>query len=91
MALEMGRPEFEGLVERALAEIPAELAELVENCVLLVEDWPPQDQPGLLGLYRGVPLTERGEFYAGALPDQITIFRGPILSRCTSEAGPSAR
>ena len=32
----------------------------------------------LLGLYQGVPLTQRGAFYAGALPDKITIFRGPL-------------
>ena len=71
--------EFEDLVAAALDGIPQELAELVDNVVILVEDDPP---PGeyLLGLYEGVPLTERGWFYAGALPDRITIYRNPIVA-----------
>ena len=43
----------------------------------MVEDEPPPGHP-LLGLYEGVPLTRRGAYYAGALPDKITIFRGPL-------------
>ena len=41
---------------------------------------------GLLGLYQGVPLTRRSTFYAGALPDRITIFRRAICAVCGSEA-----
>ncbi len=44
---------------------------------VVVEDEPPPDQ-NLLGLYQGVPLTRRGRGYAGALPDKITIYRGPL-------------
>jgi predicted Zn-dependent protease with MMP-like domain len=44
---------------------------------ILFEDEPPDGQP-LLGLYQGVPLTRRTSGYAGALPDKITIFRGPL-------------
>ena len=43
----------------------------------VVEDEPPLGQP-LLGLYQGVPLTRRGSGYSGALPDKITIYRGPL-------------
>ena len=41
----------------------------------VVEDRPPDGQPGLLGLYQGIPLTERGNHYAGVLPDRIILFR----------------
>ena len=76
--IEVTPAEFEDLVADALDGIPTELANLVDNLVILVEDDPP---PGdlLLGLYEGVPLTQRGWFYAGALPDRITIYRNPIL------------
>jgi predicted Zn-dependent protease with MMP-like domain len=80
----MGREEFEGLVQQAIDSVPVELLELVENCVILVEDEPPPEMAGLLGLYDGVPLTERGEFYAGVLPDRILVFRLPTLAICDS-------
>ena len=42
-----------------------------------IEDEPPRGEP-LLGLYEGVPLTQRTSGYAGVLPDKITLFRGPL-------------
>jgi predicted Zn-dependent protease with MMP-like domain len=74
--------EFEELVSEALDTIPAELTSMIENCVIVVEDYPPPDQPGLLGLYEGIPLTERGEFYSAVLPDKISIYRHPTLAIC---------
>jgi predicted Zn-dependent protease with MMP-like domain len=50
----------------------------MDNIELFVEDRPPPDEPGLLGLYHGVPLSKRGMSYAGALPDHITLYRVPI-------------
>jgi predicted Zn-dependent protease with MMP-like domain len=83
--VEMSRQEFEDAVRDALDEIPEELAAQMDNVVVLVEDEPPQGEPELLGVYDGVPLTERGEFWAtGALPDRITIFRLPTLAICDS-------
>lgn len=79
--LQMSAEEFEEHVAEALDTIPAELATLIDNCVILVEDYPPPDLPGTLGLYSGIPLTERGQFYSG-LPDRIQIFRYPILAIC---------
>jgi predicted Zn-dependent protease with MMP-like domain len=79
--MQMSVAEFEGHVVQALDTIPAELAALIDNCVILVEDYPPPDLPGTLGLYSGIPLTERGQFYTG-LPDRIQIFRYPILAIC---------
>ena len=79
--MELDRTDFEALVERALDEIPEEIARVVHNVVVLVEDEPPPDEPGLLGLYDGVSLTERTADHTG-LPDRITIFRGPLLELC---------
>ena len=83
--LEMSVAEFEMHVSTALDTIPPDLAALIDNCVILVEDYPPPDIPGTLGLYSGIPLTERGEFYTG-LPDTVQIFRYPILAICDTEA-----
>ena len=79
--MQMSAEEFEEHVAEALDTIPAELATLIDNCVILVEDYQPPDLPGTLGLYSGIPLTERGQFYSG-LPDRIQIFRYPILAIC---------
>ena len=75
--------EFEDAVGDALDAVPAELMALLDNVVFFVEDEPPADDPDLLGIYDGVPLTERGDAWAmGALPDRITIFRGPLTRMC---------
>lgn len=81
----MSRGEFEGLVSRALDTVPAELSGLIDNVVVLVEDAPPADDPDLLGLYDGTPLTERDAGYTMVTPDRITIFRDPILAACDSD------
>lgn len=80
--LEMTREEFEELVAEALDRIPPELTRLMDNVAVFVEDEPPADDPELLGLYEGTPLTDRGEWYAGMLPDRITIYRNPTLRMC---------
>ena len=83
--VDMTREDFEDAVRDALDEIPEELAAQMDNVVVLVEDDPPADDPELLGLYEGVPLTERGDLWAaGALPDRITIYRRPTLALCDS-------
>jgi predicted Zn-dependent protease with MMP-like domain len=80
--VEVGTAEFEELVGRALDAIPEQLSKQMRNVVLLVEDM--GASPNLLGLYQGVPLTERTTAYAGMLPDRITIYRIPILRHCTT-------
>jgi predicted Zn-dependent protease with MMP-like domain len=83
--VEMSREEFEDAVADALDGVPSELTRLMRNVVVLVEDDAPTDDPDLLGLYEGTPLTERGEWWAaGSLPDRITIFRNPTLAICHS-------
>ncbi len=68
--------EFEQLVADALDDLPPELAGQFRNVAVVVEDEAPDD-PDLLGLYEGIPLTER-ESYSGALPDRITLYRIPL-------------
>jgi predicted Zn-dependent protease with MMP-like domain len=82
--LEMDRERFEALVDQALDGIPDELAGLVRNVVVLVEDEPPEDEPDLLGLYEGIALTERWGDPTMQLPDRIFVFRGPLLDMCDS-------
>ena len=74
--------EFDELVAGALDEIPARLAALMDNVVVLVEDEPPPKEPELLGLYVGTPLTDRDSGYTFRPPDQILVFRGPLLRMC---------
>jgi predicted Zn-dependent protease with MMP-like domain len=78
--IDVDRQAFEDLVSEALDTIPSPLASRMNNVVVVVEDEAPES--GLLGLYRGVPLTERGDWYAGVLPDQIIIYRNEILKIC---------
>ncbi|ACQ81747.1 protein of unknown function DUF1025 [Beutenbergia cavernae DSM 12333] len=82
--IEMSREEFEACVADGLDLVPTELTELMDNVVVLVEDDPPSSEdPELLGLYEGTPLTERDSWWAaGSLPDRITIFRNPTLAIC---------
>lgn len=79
----MTREEFEEAVADALDLVPPELAAHIDNVVVLVEDEAPADDPELLGLYEGTPITERDSWWAaGSLPDRITIFRMPTLRMC---------
>ena len=68
---------FDEHVRAALDELPPELARALENVAVVVEDEHPED-PGVFGLYHGVPLPERGSSYAGHLPDKISIYRLPL-------------
>ena len=81
--------EFERLVEEALESLPPQFAELLDNVAVVVEEEPSDDDlevledpdadSELLGIYRGVALTHRSHDMLPMLPDQIAIFRGPIL------------
>lgn len=70
--------DFEQTVLEALDALPAELRNAMSNVTVVVEEEPPPGER-LLGLYEGVPLTERTSAYGAVLPDKITIFRGPLL------------
>jgi predicted Zn-dependent protease with MMP-like domain len=69
--------DFEAVIQETLDSLPRDLRDRISNVEILVEDEPPPGQP-LLGLYQGVPLTRRTSNYSGALPDKITVYRGPL-------------
>jgi len=84
----MNNDDFERIVGEEFRKIPARFARRIENVALLLEDAPSEavrreeslaPQETLLGLYRGVPANERGDFYSGVLPDTITLYRVPLL------------
>ena len=87
--------EFERLVEEALDSLPEKFAALLDNVVVVVEEEPnasdldvmEHEHGELLGIYRGTPMTRRS-YDSFRMPDQIAIFRGPILrvSRGAHEA-----
>ena len=74
---------FEHLVKKALESLSDEFHRYLENVVVVIEEEPPDDMPDLLGLYEGVPLVERSLDDAN-LPDQITLFKGPIVRACNT-------
>jgi predicted Zn-dependent protease with MMP-like domain len=77
------RERFEIMVGEALDGLPPQLGRVMRNVAVTVDhDTPPN---GLLGLYQGVPLTERDSNYAGVLPDRITIYRQAICQMCDSD------
>ncbi|MCZ0729315.1 metallopeptidase family protein [Mycolicibacterium iranicum] len=81
----MSPHRFDELVGDALDQIPPQLASAIDNVVILVADRN-EEEPDILGLYEGVALTERDSWYAGSLPDTITIYREALLEVCESEA-----
>jgi predicted Zn-dependent protease with MMP-like domain len=84
MPVEIAPEDFDRLVEAALDELPDEIAALVTNVVVQVEDDAPPEDPDLLGIYDGVALTDRAANHAGMLPDRILLFRGPLCDMCDS-------
>ena len=84
---------FKTLVRQALDDLPERFQPMLENVAVVIEEEPSaEDLEGLdvdpeegelLGLYHGVPLTDRGAAYSG-LPDRVLIFRGPILRCCAN-------
>lgn len=93
MAYHVGKAQFSELVERALADLPAEFARFLEEVPVEVMDYATPrllenlktNRNRLLGLYRGRPLTVRHVEDSGILPDVIYIFQKPIESVCDSE------
>jgi predicted Zn-dependent protease with MMP-like domain len=81
--VEVDPERFEAMVAEALDGLPAELGELMSNVAVTVEHR--AGPVGLLGLYRGIPLTRRTTAYAGVLPDRITIYRLAICAICSTD------
>jgi predicted Zn-dependent protease with MMP-like domain len=84
----MDMDSFAAEVETAIGELPAEFRAAVENVAVLLEDYADEVTQremalahplDLLGLYRGLPLPERGGTYAGAQPDEVHLYREAIV------------
>ncbi len=84
--IEVTDEEFQELIDRALTELPGEHVKNIKNVAILYEEVPTPEQrqqlqlrhnQTLLGLYEGVPLTQR-QGMARFLPDKITLFKGPL-------------
>ena len=84
------------MVEKALADLPPEFAEILGegNVARVIKDYPSDEQLysvgldhplELLGLYDGIPLTERSVFHTGVQPDRIFIFQRPIEAICETD------
>jgi predicted Zn-dependent protease with MMP-like domain len=87
--------QFEQLVAEAIDSLPEPIAARLDNVEVVIEAWPSRRQlqatgvphgQTLLGLYEGVPLTQRDTNYGLVLPDKITIFSGPIEQMCVTAA-----
>jgi predicted Zn-dependent protease with MMP-like domain len=82
----MDRSSFEQIVENALRRLPRRFKNKIKNISIEVEERPSRatlenmgiEQGTLLGLYQGVPLTEREWNYGNMLPDRIVIYQRPI-------------
>lgn len=87
---------FAHVVQRAMAQLPAEYARLLDAVAVIVEEEPPaqvrkdldlEEGEELLGLYHGLSLNEESFFLSGGQPPaQISLYRGPILRQCGTEA-----
>ena len=93
--------EFEKLVSEGYEKLPEWVREKIKNVGVLVEDEPSKEDRAneglehdetLLGLYKGIPLSARGEYYGVGMtmPDTITLYRLPILEAAAEDGKPVA-
>lgn len=73
-------------MRRALANLPEEFRSRLDNVAVFIEDEPPEGMPDTLGLYEGVPFTERSLDGITLPGDRITLFKMPIERNCRTEA-----
>ena len=91
----MTRERFEEVVQAAFDSLPSDFRDRVENVHIVVEDYPSEDdrtrvragKNSLLGLYQGIPLTQRGTWYGmtPTAPDKITLYQNNIEAVCDTE------
>lgn len=98
--MELSYQEFEQLVVDALDGLPPSIIGHLENVDVVIEDWPSEEHfeeygldenETMLGLYEGVPQSDRSSAYDLVLPDKITIFAGPVLNEAGDTDGDIAR
>jgi predicted Zn-dependent protease with MMP-like domain len=93
--MRLSNKEFDRIVKQAIRRIPEEIRRHLENILITVQDRPapemlaemgyPPDEP-LLGVYWGVPLSERSATEPPLYPDTIYIFKGPLEEMCVTLA-----
>lgn len=92
--IELSDESFDALITRAMDELPQEYISGLSNVAIVMADDPDDTQRQkmkldghhlLLGLYEGVPLTQRGNGWSGMLPDKITLFKNQIISSVRDE------
>lgn len=97
--MEIDERTFEEIAVEEWERIPARFRQRLKNVALLIEDDVDDEtrkaeglgkDGSLLGLYRGIPLTERGSLYGTGmtLPDTITLYRLPILEEAMEMDAP---
>jgi predicted Zn-dependent protease with MMP-like domain len=86
--MELTDQEFDRLISKAMDELPQQYIKGLDNVAIVYADTPDVHQSHkaglregniLLGLYEGIPLTQRGSNYTFVLPDKITLFKHSIL------------
>ncbi len=82
----MRRSEFEAVVDSTLEEMPEWVFEKVDNLMVVVEDEPSPELGDVLGVYEGVSLNDRDDYF-GTMPDRIVVFRKPHLAMGLDDAG----
>lgn len=73
--VEISDDDFEKMVTEEYDAIPDEMLGELDNVAILVSNQPVGERPRLFGLYAGHPLTTRGMYGFGELPDRITLFK----------------
>ena len=84
MMTSVSQQAFEAMIDDALDEIPEAFARHMTNMVVLARDFN-EDNPTLLGLFEGVPLTEQHANHAGFLPDAIFVYKNALEAMCGDE------
>jgi predicted Zn-dependent protease with MMP-like domain len=90
----MKREDFTKVVAEALDSLPNEFRRRIHNVAVLVEDLPPDREPPkrgqpkrlLLGLFHGVPMTQKSVFHLPTGPDRIVLYQKNIEAICSTEA-----
>jgi len=91
MQITMSADDFNRVAEEEFAALPEAFHDAIDNVAIFIEEFPDAETLAglnmgsgydLLGLYQGWPLPERGNQYAGQLPDRIRLYRQPILAYC---------
>lgn len=82
--IEISDDDFQEMVTQEYRAIPDEMFGSLDNVAIMIEDQPVGARPRLYGLYCGHPLTKRGSYGYGELPDRITLFKNTMQEHCNT-------